>query len=130
MMQPVRDVLGRDPAGRAVLHQPDIVQVRHLGTADPLVDPADDIAKDALGVVLHLAHHLRAVPGLEACERDVEDPVHMRPAAPLRQSRLHREDIDLVVVKGMQTSRRWVRAPRPYSPPRGDGRSFRPASPP
>ena len=58
MVQPVGDVLGGDAAGRAVLHQADVVDVGHLGAADALVDPAHDVAEDALGVVVDLGRDL------------------------------------------------------------------------
>ena len=44
-----------DAQRRAVLHQPDVVDVGHLRAADALVDPAHDVAEDALGVVVELA---------------------------------------------------------------------------
>ncbi len=56
--QPVGDVLGGDTQGRAVLHQSNVMDVRHLRAADPLVDPAHDVAQDALGVVGQLLAHL------------------------------------------------------------------------
>jgi hypothetical protein len=65
VMQPVGDVLGRDAAGGAVLHQADIVDVGHLGAADALIDPAHDIAENALRVVLDLALDLLLAPVAE-----------------------------------------------------------------
>ena len=59
MVQPVGDMLRRNPAGRAIFHQSDIIDVRHFGTAHPLIDPAHHIAQDPLRVVLHLAPDLR-----------------------------------------------------------------------
>ncbi len=56
--QPVGHVLRGDAQRRAVLHQADIVDVGHLRAADALVDPAHDIAEDALGIVVELAARL------------------------------------------------------------------------
>src|SRR5580698_9148064 len=42
LMQPVRQMLARNAQGRAVFHQADVVNVRHLRTADTLIDPAND----------------------------------------------------------------------------------------
>jgi len=39
------------------LHQSDVMNVGHLGAADALVDPAHDIAQDALAVVVDLLLH-------------------------------------------------------------------------
>ena len=52
--QPVADVLARDPKRRTVFHQPDVVDIRHLGTTDALIDPAHHVAQDTLGVVVKL----------------------------------------------------------------------------
>src|SRR5262245_21894932 len=61
--QPVGDVLARNAQRRAVLHQPDIVDVRHLGAADALVDPAHHVAQNSLRVVVELLRDLlRAWP--------------------------------------------------------------------
>jgi hypothetical protein len=38
--------------GGAIFHEPRVRDVRHLGTADALVDPAHHIAEDALAVVV------------------------------------------------------------------------------
>ena len=69
VQQPVGDMLRRNPQRRAVLHQADIVDVRHLGTADALVDPAHDIAEQALRVVFELLLHLFGLE-VRAAERD------------------------------------------------------------
>ena len=59
VQQPVGHMLGRDAQGGAILHQADVVDVGHLGTADALVDPAHHIAEQALGVVVELFGDLR-----------------------------------------------------------------------
>ena len=62
MVQPVGDVLRADAAGRAVLHQADVVDVGHLGAAHPLIDPAHHVPEDTLRVVLDLAGDLAYTP--------------------------------------------------------------------
>ena len=110
MQQPVGHMLGRDAQGGAVLHQAHVVDVGHLGTADPLVDPADHIAEQALGVVVEFLGNVR-----------------LRPVGPVRQRRGQQileagdrpggdrgaqgEDVGLVIVEGVQGRRR--RAGRP-----------------
>ena len=54
VQQPVRHVLAGDAQRGAVFHQADVVDVRHLGAAHALVDPAHHITEDALGVVVQL----------------------------------------------------------------------------
>ena len=44
MMQPVGDMLAGDAERCPILHQGYVVDVRHLGTANTLIDPAHDIA--------------------------------------------------------------------------------------
>ena len=73
VQQPVGDMLGADPQGGAVLHQADVVDVGHLGAADPLVDPADDIAEDALGVVVQFVLDLVGAPVGVGRQRDGQD---------------------------------------------------------
>ena len=53
-------MLRRDPTGRPVLHQADVVDVGNLRASDALVDPAHDVAEDALRVVVELG--LRSRP--------------------------------------------------------------------
>ena len=102
VMQPVGDVLAGDAQRGAVLHQADVVDVRHLGAADALVDPAHDIAEDALGVVVELLLHVvgRPVrdgprPGWSAGRRACR-------GACAAQLGLPRGDVDLVVMQGVQ----------------------------
>ena len=52
MMQPVRNVLAGNTQRGAIFHQADVVDVRHFGTADALIDPAHDVAENALRVVV------------------------------------------------------------------------------
>src|SRR5690606_41928646 len=48
--QPVGQQLAGDAQGGAVFHQADVVDVRHLGAAGGLVDPAPPVAGAALGL--------------------------------------------------------------------------------
>src|SRR5262249_17739853 len=50
VMEPVRDVLRRDPQRRSILHQAYVVDVGHLRAADAVLDPAHHVAEDALRV--------------------------------------------------------------------------------
>ncbi len=52
MQQPVGDVLRRNPQGRAIFHQSNIVDIRHFRAPDPLIDPAHHISQDALAIVV------------------------------------------------------------------------------
>ena len=62
VQQPVRHMLRRDAQRRTILHQADVMDVRNLGAADPLIDPAHDIAEDALCVVVQFVAHLVGSP--------------------------------------------------------------------
>jgi hypothetical protein len=73
--QPIGDCLAGNAQGRAVLHQADIVDVRHFRAADALVDPAHDIAKNALGIVVELAPDLLLGPVAAERERDRQQRV-------------------------------------------------------
>ncbi len=75
MVQPVDDVLTRDPTSRAVLHQADVVDVRHLGAADALVDPAHDVAEDSLGIVFQFADQFAFLDLAPVQHRDRQDIV-------------------------------------------------------
>ena len=102
VMQPVGDVLRADPAGGAVFHEAHVVDVGHLGAADALIDPADDIAEDALGVVLDLLDDLFVGPLAIAGGGDVEQRVDEGAAAAGLELILHGEDVDHVVMEGVQ----------------------------
>ena len=52
MVQPVRDMLGRDTQRCEVFHQANVVDVGHRRAADSLADPANDVAEDRLAVVV------------------------------------------------------------------------------
>src|SRR4029079_14237529 len=67
--QPVGDVLAGNAQGRAVLHESDIVDIRDLRTANSLIDPAHDIAEDALGVVVEFVLDILGRPVYAAGDR-------------------------------------------------------------
>ena len=54
VVQPVGHVLAGDTQGGAVFHQAHIIDVRHLGTAHALVNPAHHVTQNTLGVVIQL----------------------------------------------------------------------------
>ena len=89
----------------------DVVDVRHLGAADALVDPAHDIAEDALRVVVELALDLLGRPVRRDRQRRRQDRVEQR-ARRVRRSPLPRADVDLVVVDRVQRRRGRRRHPR------------------
>ena len=86
--QPVGHVLRGDAQRRAVLHQRHVVDVRHLRAADPLVDPAHDVAEDALGVVVELALHLLGASSSAASPPAGSGCPRAAPAAPADRPRL------------------------------------------
>ncbi len=99
--QPVGQQLAGDAQGGAVFHQADVVDVRHLGAADALVDPADHVAEDALGVVVHFVLDLLGGPVGAGSQGDGQDVVHGGRGA-LGQFGLAGEHVDLVVVQRVQ----------------------------
>src|SRR5690606_14473002 len=101
MAHPVGHVLAGDTQGSAVFHQCDIVDVRHLGTADALLDPAHHVAEDALRVVVQLVALFLVAPVGVLGQRDGQDIVH-RGLGALGQFGLTGEHVDLVVVHGVQ----------------------------
>src|SRR5690606_27178989 len=116
VVQPVGDVLRGDPAGRPVFHQADIVDVGHLGAAHALVDPAHDVAENALRVVLELGADLVGAPGRVGLDRDGQDVLELCASAALGDRLLYREDVDLVVVGGVQGRGRRARYPGAVGP--------------
>ena len=62
MHQPIRDMLAAYPTGRPILHQPNIVDIWHLGTAYPRVNPPHHIAQNPLRIVFHLRHNFIGSP--------------------------------------------------------------------
>ena len=102
--QPVGDVLGGDAQRGAVFHQAHIVDVRHLGAADTHVDPAHDIAEDALGIVVQFLLDVFCRPVGAGGHGDGQDVVEAGARAAL-QLLLHGLDVHLVIMRGMQRRR-------------------------
>ena len=103
VLQPVGDMLAGDPERRAVFHQSDIGHVRHLRTADALVDPAHHVAEDSLRIVVEFG--LDVVGGILAiADRRRQDVVEACQRT-LRELTLARGDVDLVVMQCVQGRR-------------------------
>src|SRR5690606_16028645 len=100
--QPVGQQLAGDAQGGAVFHQADIIDIRHLGAADALVDPAHNVAENALDVVVDLVLLLFRAPVGVLGQRDGQDVVY-RGKGTLGQFLLPLEHIHLVVVQGVQS---------------------------
>src|SRR3546814_2147830 len=73
--QPIGDMLRGNAQRRAILHQPDVVDVGHLRTADALIDPAYDIAEDALRIVVEFLAHLLRLPVAPERERHAQQRI-------------------------------------------------------
>ena len=86
---------------RAVLHQADVVDVGHLGTADALVDPAHDIAQYALRIIVQLLRDLLFRPVAPGGDRDGQQLVERRDAL-RRALRLPREHVEAVIMGRVQ----------------------------
>ena len=84
--------LAGNTQGRAVLHQPNVVDIRHLGTADALIDPAHHVAENALGVVIQLLLNVMLRPVQALGPGDREEVVEIG-VGPRLQFRLPRRDI-------------------------------------
>ena len=75
VQQPVGNVLARDPQRRTILHEPDVIDVRHLGAPDALVDPAHHVAENALRVVVEFRLDRFRRQAAEVAERRRQDVV-------------------------------------------------------
>ena len=62
VVQPVRNVLRRDAQRGAILHEANVVHIRHLRAPDALVHPAHHVAENALAVVVQLLLALERRP--------------------------------------------------------------------
>ena len=127
--QPVGDVLAGDAERRAVFHQADIVDVRHLGATDAVVDPADDVAQDALRVVVQLLLNRIRRPVRPVGQRDRQDVVQLG-ALPALQFFLRGPPRRPCGSAGRGASRPWAMGPRRCWRRPADGRSWSPASRP
>src|SRR5690606_11659601 len=99
--QPVGNVLAGNEQGGAVFHQADIVDIRHFGTTDALVDPAHHVAKDTLGVVVQFLLVLGGRQFGIAQQRDGQDVVQGC-ARTAGQVVLYQFHVDLMVVQYVQ----------------------------
>src|SRR5690606_36565478 len=52
VLQPVGNVLGRNTQSRAVFHQAYVVDVRHFGTTNALINPTHHVTQNTLTVVI------------------------------------------------------------------------------
>ena len=111
MQQPVRHVLGADAQGGAVLHQADVVDVRHFGTTNALVHPAHHIAENALGVVVQFFADFCRAPVLATRHGNREQRGERRYGF-LAAFGLPREHVHGVVVRGVQRRRGGAGDPR------------------
>ncbi len=111
VMQPVGHVLAGDAQRRAVFHQADIVDVGHLRAADALVDPAHDIAEDALGIVVKLALDLLRRPVRSRRDGNPSSVSRLARARSPRDCACASCASYLVVMGGVQRGRRRRRHP-------------------
>src|SRR5690606_5763735 len=93
--------LAGDTQGGAVFHQADIVDVRYLGAANALIDPAYDVTQDALDVVVDLVLLLLGTPVGVLSQRNGQDVVHRGEGA-LGQFLLTLEHVDVGVEQGVR----------------------------
>src|SRR5690606_10291714 len=99
-------VLAGDTQRGAVFHQADVVDVRDFRAPDTLVDPAHDIAEDALGVVFQFAADVIGTPVGGVADGDgqqaIEQFVLYVGESGAFQLLLHGRHVDLVIVQGVQ----------------------------
>ncbi|OMQ40209.1 hypothetical protein BKP54_28915 [Ensifer sp. 1H6] len=110
VMQPVRHVLRRDAQSGTILHQADIVDVGHLGATDALIDPAHDVAENALRVVIELALDFLWRPVRTGRDRNRQYIAELGPC-PALQAGLNVGDIDPVIMRSVQGRSRRRRHP-------------------
>ena len=103
-------MLAADTQGSAVLHQADVVDIGHLGAAHTLVDPAHDIAQNALRIVVELLLALGCAPVWRGGDRNAQQPVEQGIALfaglGFFQGLLHIGHQHLVVVQRVQRGAR------------------------
>ena len=81
------------------------MDVGHLGTAHPLVDPAHDIAQDALRIVVQLVGHVLLGP-VGAIGQRRRQQVCQAGRRPLGDLLLDREHVDRMIMQRVQGRRR------------------------
>ena len=101
VVQPVGQRLGRDAASGAVFHQADIIDVRHLRAANPVVDPTHNVPQNPLGVVLNLAGDLLVAEVAAFHHGDGQQRIKRPARAALFDLFLPRQYVNLVVMCGM-----------------------------
>jgi hypothetical protein len=104
VMEPVRQELAGYPESCPVLHECGTASIKSLRTTDPLLDPSHDVAEDRLDVQVDLLSAVCVSPFVGVSERKLQHIVHGR-APPSSQFLLAREDVDPVVVNGVQDCR-------------------------
>ena len=75
VLEPIGDVLAGDTQRRAVFHETDAVDIGHLGAAHALIDPAHDVAEDALAIVVEFLADLGGGKRAAAVQRHGHDEV-------------------------------------------------------
>ena len=113
MQQPVSDMLAGNAQRGAVFHQADIVNVGHFRTADPGVNPANDIAEQALAIVVELLADLVLRPVGAVGQRDGEQLVEL---CRIGQTLLDLEHVLAVIVDRVQRRRGRARHPGGVGP--------------
>ncbi len=74
--QPIRNMLTGDTQRRAIFHQPHLVDIRHFRAANTVIDPAYDVAKNALRVVVELGLDFLRRKFFVEQERNGQDVIH------------------------------------------------------
>ena len=96
-------MLAADAQSRAVFHQPDIINVRHFGTANALIHPAHHIAQNALRVIVEFRLHIGGRPIGIARQRYGQNIIQLGARAALGDFILPRGNADLMVMQRMQS---------------------------
>ena len=106
VQQPVGNVLTGDTQSRTVFHQADIMNVRHLGAADTLFDPAHHIAEDALRIVIQFLLNFGCRPVWLCDDRNhqqlITQTLNFACCIGFFKLLLNLGDIHLVIVQRMQ----------------------------
>ena len=119
VQQPICDVLAGDAQRSAILHERDVVKIRHLGTADAEVDPTHHVAENALRVVVDLLLDFRRRPRWTADQRRGELCLERRRRTVREELLLYPVHIDLVIMQSMQGGCRGRGHPAVFAPASG-----------
>jgi hypothetical protein len=101
VVQPVGHVLARDAQRGAIFHQTHVVDVRDLGTAHALVDPAHHVAQHALALLSSSAWTSSA-RGCGIAQQGQREQVVAAGAHVADELALAREDVHLVIVQRVE----------------------------